>query len=111
MEFLIGFYELFSIAGATYNLFVLVKEPTSFGDQLGMYTLIQLVLASISGVSYLAIVGFLIKLAKDVEGITGGTPTGTFSFVMNKYIGLILNFLFLDTLPTVGDYFYLKTLE
>lgn len=37
LEFFIGFFELASVVSLVYSLILLIKDPTSFGDELGTY--------------------------------------------------------------------------
>jgi hypothetical protein len=110
LEFFIGFYELFSIFNLVYGLFLLVKDPSGFsGDSLGTYQLIQMVVAAVSSLSFLTIAVFMYMLAKDVDALTS-TDGSVFSYLFSKYSAIVLNFLFMDTVPVVGDYFYLTML-
>ena len=110
LEFLIGFFELFSTFNLVYGLFLLVKEPSSYGTTLALYTTVQLVIAAVSGVSFLTISIMLFLLARDIDSLVNGGGSA-YSYIMKKYVSVILNLLFMDTVPAVGNYLYLKMLN
>lgn len=84
-----------------------MKDPTTYGENIGFYTVVQAGIAGVSSLTFLTIVGFLIKLAHDIDSIANGGG-GLFRYVMQKYTSVILNFLFMDTIPTIGNFMYLS---
>eukprot|EP00347_Sterkiella_histriomuscorum_P009947 403339263 len=107
--YLVDAYRFTSVGTLLFGLLVLLKMPSSFADTLGLYATITLSLGIISVLLFIANV-VVLSIFADKVGELAQSQDAT-NILKSEYRTIFFRWAFLNTMPSVGNYVYLRLLQ